>query len=203
MEGCSGLSWMWQCAGDKVNNQAQQQPFCYLLLLFFRDDDGYSSAEVVLHVKSHALIPAGCFLVAADGSSVDKGSTEPVVVMESVTCQVTSCWWQHGGWGKEGTWNFCDMSSLETAENQMVWNSYLWARRAGDGWIHMNYCISQMEQRAAHNGREKQISAKPLSSEHSYLNWNTLIFFIRLHIDYCIDLLERLVKHGSCNCLSS
>lgn len=92
MEGCSGLSWMWQCAGDKVNNQAQQQPFCYLLLLFFRDDDGYSSAEVVLHVKSHALIPAGCFLVAADGSSVDKGSTEPVVVMESVTCQVTSCW---------------------------------------------------------------------------------------------------------------
>lgn len=63
---------------------------CYFLLQSFRGDDGYSSAEIVLRGNSHALIPVGCFLVAVDGSSVDNGSTEPVV--GSVTCRVTSCW---------------------------------------------------------------------------------------------------------------
>lgn len=92
---------MWQCAGDRVSNQTHQQPFCYFLLLLFRDDGGYSSVEIVLHVESHALTPVGYFFVAVDGSSVDDSNTEPMVVMESVTCQVTSCWWQHRGGGRK------------------------------------------------------------------------------------------------------
>lgn len=67
-------------------------PFATFYYCFFRDDDGHSSAEIVVHVKSHALNPVGCFHVAVDDFSMDNGSTEAVVVMVSVTCQVTSGW---------------------------------------------------------------------------------------------------------------
>lgn len=193
---------MWQCAGDKLSHQTHQQPFCYFLLLFFRDDDGYSSAEIVLHVKSHAPIPVGCFIAAVDGSPVDNGSTEPVVVMESVTCQVTSCWWQHRGWGKKAL-GICDMRTLEMAENQMVWNSSLWARHAGDGWTHTNYCVSQMKQCVQPTmGEKSKYQQSPLVQSTPVYIGILWYFFIHLHIDYCIDLLKWLVKNGSCNCLS-
>lgn len=198
MEGCSSLSKMWQ----RLVTESEAQPGRFdLLLKFSLGMLTVLSQPGLFSLRSqHTWILVGCSFIAAAGFSLGSCCAELMVVMK--VFYLVSHWESTGDTrDRLKAVDICDTSSLEMAENQMVWSLSQTCR-----WClnqHEWFNFSNGSVYTAHNRRRKQISPKPCSSECSYFSWNTLIFLVHLHIDWYIDLLKQLIKYVRWSCLSS